>query len=305
MPTETEPTIRHCSLDDVAIALSVLQADEEHVLGRPSRLEAADLRSWWSSVELATDSWLVHDDGQPVGLAWVEPNGDAAVCTVSVVPGARGRGHLEVLLGLTERRAAECGKARIHQVGLAGDEQVEQLVLGRGYHEVRRFWDMAIELTEPPVVPALPDGLALGPIREDEIRAYHAASDEAFADHWEHHSLSFDEWWERQAADPHLDLTLWFVVRDGDEIVAGVRNEPQRSGGGFVASLAVRRPWRGRGLARALLLTSFREFYARGQHRVTLGVDSANPTGATRLYESVGMAPELETVVWEKPADSG
>jgi hypothetical protein len=34
--------------------------------------------------------------------------------------------------------------------------------------------------------------------------------------------------------------------------------------------------------------------------RATLGVDAANPTGATHLYESVGMHVQQEEVVWEK-----
>jgi len=51
----------------------------------------------------------------------------------------------------------------------------------------------------------------------------------------------------------------------------------------------VRAPWRGRGLGQALLLASFAEFHRRCRMRVELGVDSANPTGATRLYERVGM----------------
>ena len=41
-------------------------------------------------------------------------------------------------------------------------------------------------------------------------------------------------------------------------------------------------------------------FYERGMPRVTLGVDAANPTGATHLYERVGMHVEQENVVYEK-----
>ena len=37
-----------------------------------------------------------------------------------------------------------------------------------------------------------------------------------------------------------------------------------------------------------------------GMPRVTLGVDAENPTGATQLYESVGMHVEQENVVYEK-----
>ena len=87
---------------------------------------------------------------------------------------------------------------------------------------------------------------------------------------------------------------------DGGEIAAVVRNDPDRNGGGLVGALGVRRAWRGRGLGRALLLHTFGEFHRRGTGRVTLGVDSSNPTGATQLYESVGMHVELENVVWEK-----
>ena len=58
---------------------------------------------------------------------------------------------------------------------------------------------------------------------------------------------------------------------------------------GWVSTLGVRRPWRRRGVALALLHHSFGEFYRRGQQRVGLGVDAESITGATRLYEKAGM----------------
>ena len=64
--------------------------------------------------------------------------------------------------------------------------------------------------------------------------------------------------------------------------------------------IGVRRPWRGKGYAKALLLHTFREFWDRGFRRVTLGVDSQNPTGATHLYERVGMHVEQENIVYER-----
>ncbi|MEO8330435.1 MAG: GNAT family N-acetyltransferase, partial [Candidatus Nanopelagicales bacterium] len=47
------------------------------------------------------------------------------------------------------------------------------------------------------------------------------------------------------------------------------------------------------GIARALLFTAFAEYRSRGRTSVELGVDSSNETGATRLYESVGMTTKL------------
>jgi ribosomal protein S18 acetylase RimI-like enzyme len=63
---------------------------------------------------------------------------------------------------------------------------------------------------------------------------------------------------------------------------------------GYVDSLGTLRAYRGRGLGRALLLTSFAEFYRRGHRKVTLGVDAESPTGALGLYESAGMTAEQE-----------
>ena len=155
---------------------------------------------------------------------------------------------------------------------------------------------MAIQLDAAPEAPDLP----IEALRPDDARAFHEALDESFQDHWEHHGRSFEEWWKRHNANPNLDLSLWFLIRDGDEIAAVARNEANRNGGGYVGALGVRRPWRGKGYAKALLLHTFREFYARGMPRVTLGVDAQSPTGATHLYERVGMHVEAENVVFEK-----
>ena len=134
----------------------------------------------------------------------------------------------------------------------------------------------------------------------DDVREFHDALDEAFQDHWEHHPATFDDWWKRHADNPNLDLSLWFVIREGGEMAAVVRNEANRNGGGYVGAIGVRRPWRGNGYAKGLLLHTFREFYDRGIKRVTLGVDAESPTGATHLYERVGMHVEQENVVFEK-----
>ena len=154
---------------------------------------------------------------------------------------------------------------------------------------------MASELEVEPPEPSV----AVTTFEEEDAPAFHAALEEAFAEHWEHDPESFDDWWTRQRRRTNYDPSLWFVVRDGDELAAVARNEVRRLGG-YVGSLGVRGPWRGRGYGRALLLHSFREFRRRGMTRALLGVDAANATGATRLYASVGMHVEQENVVWEK-----
>jgi ribosomal protein S18 acetylase RimI-like enzyme len=79
---------------------------------------------------------------------------------------------------------------------------------------------------------------------------------------------------------------------DGAELAGFVLAFPEHLGDvklGWIASLGVRPRWRGRGLGESLLRAAFRELHAKGLRVVGLGVDSANETGALRLYERVGM----------------
>jgi mycothiol synthase len=283
--------------DDLERAAALLKEDEEFLLGRPSQVGPNDLREWLSRTDLANDSVLYEDDGEAAALGWVDavPGSDVAIAIGVVHPRWKGRGiGSEILLRNEERARGRA--ARMHQIAFARDEAAQQLFAQHGYEEVRRFYDMAIEQTEPPP----PVDLPVEAVTEDDLRAFHAALDESFQDHWEHHSTPFEEWWGRHSKNPNLDLSVWFLIRDGDEIAAVARNEANRNGGGYIGALGVRRPWRGKGYAKALLLHSFREFFERGMPRVTLGVDAQNPTGATHLYERVGMHVEMENVVFEK-----
>jgi mycothiol synthase len=286
--------------DFAAIAV-FLAEDETHLFGRPSRVGETDVAAWLSNVDLERNSWLFEEGGQIAALGWVDLNDEVGFAIGVVHRDRHGRGLGSRLLDLTEERLAELGAGRIHHVTLAPEAAAPPLLSARGYREVRRFWEMTIELgDEPPREPVLPEGLQVEVFTEDAAGAFHAALEESFAEHWEHRPETFERWWERQVAKPDHDPSLWFLVRDGDDIAAVARNDPDRSGGGWIGALGVRSEWRGRGLAKALLLHSFREFHRRGQRRVGLGVDSENATGATQLYESVGMSVDQEQVVWEK-----
>jgi mycothiol synthase len=70
---------------------------------------------------------------------------------------------------------------------------------------------------------------------------------------------------------------------------------------GWVENISVRRPWRRRGLARALIarcITSLRE---AGMTEGALGVDTENPSGALHLYESCGFVVTKRFTVYRKP----
>jgi mycothiol synthase len=291
---------RPITRDDHDAVLALVIAAEERLFGRPSRIGLGDVRQWLSGSDLPVDSWLLEDDVGLAAAGWSEKHGDTAVAVGIVHPRAQGRGLGAQLVDRSEARAREQALPRMHQFTLGLDPAARQLFLDRGYREVRRFYEMAIGLDSEPAPPQLPDGFELATVREEDARSFFEALDEAFQDHWEHHSRLFEEWWARHQSSENFDLSLWYLVRDGHEVAACARNEANRNGGGYVGAIGVRRPWRGLGLGRALLLHTFGEFHARGIDRVTLGVDTANPTGATKLYESVGMTVEQENVVFEK-----
>jgi mycothiol synthase len=293
--------VRPLTRADAGLVAAIAAADEEALRGHPSRTQARDVLSWWTRVDFDRESWLFEENGEPVAFGWFELHGDIGTYVGVVAQGQKGRGHGAALVELGESAARTAQAAKIHTWAPTEDAAAAALFADRGYREVRRFYEMAIELQQEPAAPTVPEPFVLEPFRAGDARAFHATMNEAFQDHWEWHGLPFDEWWEmRQGQDADEAGPLWFVVRDGDEMAACIRNEANRNGGGFVGLIGVRRPWRGRGLAKALLQRTFVEFWRRASPRVSLGVDAESPTGATKLYESVGMTVESAMAVFEK-----
>ncbi len=93
---------------------------------------------------------------------------------------------------------------------------------------------------------------------------------------------------------------LWFAMLDGEDV--GFLHETDHyvedEDAGYVWRLGVEERVRGRGVAKALLFSSFAAMRGRGRFAALLHVDSANATGATRLYESVGMSSVLVLDMW-------
>jgi mycothiol synthase len=185
------------------------------------------------------------------------------------------------------------------------DQGAHELHRKEGYTPLRYYWRMEVNLAAPPAPASFPDGIELRPfMKEEHARLVLDAQNDSFRDHWGHHDLSFEQWAPRKFDREGFDPTLWMIAWDGDEI-AGFSQNRYRQGIGWIGTLGVRRPWRKRGLGEALLLHSFGEFYKRGMTAIGLGVDAQNPTGATRLYQKVGMRAVSEFVFYEKELRSG
>jgi len=172
--------------------------------------------------------------------------------------------------------------------------EVAPFAAAAGY-EVDHYGVMMVRRLDEPIPDApLPPGLEVRPVRSEDHRPIWEADTEAFLDHREpaeRTDADFVGWFSQ----PELDTSLWEVAWDGDEIAGSCLNfvwaaENERLGlsRGWLEHVSVRRPWRKRGLATALMCRSLRRFRDMGLAEAALGADAENLTGAVRLYESLG-----------------
>ncbi|HET8743271.1 MAG TPA: GNAT family N-acetyltransferase [Gaiella sp.] len=304
--------VRRPTPERFAEALALLQASDAAVWGASDWTES-DLREDWERLDLDRDGWLVELDGRLAGVAHLlDRKGARFIGDAYVHPELTGRGVGSLLLRLLEQRAYErrdeCPEGEpvvLQAAHLVGDDHAPGLFGGCGFERVRSFFRMVVEVDREHPAPAWPENVEVRPFDvEEHGRAIHAAQEEAFAAEWGHVERPYEEWRERAFDLPNLDPSLVVAAWAGDEIVAFSLNYPKRNGDwGWIGMLGVRADWRRRGLGLALLRESFARFRAMGETTVALGVDTENPTGATRLYERAGMGVLWQADVWQKELD--
>jgi ribosomal protein S18 acetylase RimI-like enzyme len=215
-------------------------------------------------------------------------------------------------------KAPEGVRVTVGQMKLDQDTPGRDLLLAKGYALVRHFLRMRIEMDQPPPVPVLPEGVAIRTLADlpgtpqERLWAVVHAERDIFRDHWSYVEMplqeEYDEWRHWIEHDPDHDPSLWFLAMDGDQVVgvslctAKTAEDPEMS---YVMSLGVRRSWRRKGVALALLHHTFGEFRRRGKRKVALDVDAHSLTGATRLYEKAGMHVQRQSAVYEKELRPG
>ncbi len=232
---------------------------------------------------------------EPGGYAYVDGLDEARVWI-----NLRGSPSPE-LVDWAEQRARERG-GRIWSGTWIGHDAVLDALRGRGYVVLRHSFRMKRDLDAEVPEPTWPGGMRVRTFRAGDERRFYETGHEAFADTWEPTNTSYEEWLHWAVDSPSFDADLWFLAEEGPDAAgfAICKIHPGDPELGWVQILGVRAPWRGRGIGRALLLTSFRAFRDRGLRVAGLGVDAENPTGAVKLYESVGMRATDRFELYEK-----
>ncbi len=157
----------------------------------------------------------------------------------------------------------------------------------------------------------LPPGLDIREVRPEDHRAIWEADNEAFRDHWGHREQT-EEDFRGLFATPDLDTGLWSVAWEGDQVVGSVQTVIWRSENevlgvrrGWLEHISVRRPWRRRGVARAIIVDALRRLKAAGFAEAMLGVDSENPTGALQLYRALRFEVKDRGATYRKAWEPG
>jgi ribosomal protein S18 acetylase RimI-like enzyme len=190
----------------------------------------------------------------------------------------------------------------------ASDTEIgkEVLLEEAGYKPIRFSYSMVRPLSRPVDVTPIPEGLEIRTVQPDQFRQVWEADQEAFRDHWGYVEGTEKDY-QRWLKDPLNDPDLWNVAWDGDQVAGMVlnflnrkENEEYNRLRGWTENISVRKPWRRRGLARALLTRSLLMFKDMGMDHAALGVDTQNLTGALDLYKSVGFVVEKRHTTYRK-----
>ncbi|BCW44557.1 GNAT family N-acetyltransferase [Arthrobacter sp. StoSoilB5] len=269
-----------------------------------------------------TNTLLGFDAGgvaRAYGRITKNPEGDKATGMGCVDPDWQRRGIGSALLAWQEAQARNRFRADTEaghttappRLRIQTEEQHHHqaaLLRARGYGIVRWFNEMHRPLSIPAPDARLEPGLKLGTFQPSLQEAVRQAHNDAFRDHWGSEPRDEETWrftieeptarhdWSAVVVDAATGEVAGYQLASHDPDSAAVRGFKE----GYTELLGVRRAYRGRGIAQALLADALRRFSAAGMDIASLDVDSANPTGALALYLGMGYQPVNRSMMWER-----
>lgn len=181
---------------------------------------------------------------------------------------------------------------------------------GEGYQAVRHFHNMLHRLDAIPEQ-QVPEGLEVRPVQAEHYRSIWEAQKEVNQELFEYVGENWtEERYQSWLADQSHTPQLWQVAWDGAQVAGMVlpridKGENQGLGRkrGYTEHVFVRRPWRQRGLAKALVVQSLQVLKEQGMEEAELGVDSENESGAFGFYSRLGYETFSTDIWFRKPMD--
>lgn len=256
--------------------------------------------------------------GEPVGFTrvhWHQGSNGRRIYThlTRLIPENEEQRVYRLLLQFAEKRLRNLAKRHsesipkhISTTHAKTDRGRSAILEEQSYLLERHFIDMLRNLAQPIPTYPVPDGIEIRTAQPEHYRKILAAMDEAFQDHWGHRPLTESgiRWY---FGSSQFQPERWKIAWDGDQVVGTVlsfidaeENRRFKRKRGYTEDIAVRKPWRRKGVARALIARSLLDLAQQGMDEAALGVDTQNPSGALSLYRSLGYVDVRQYVNYRK-----
>ncbi len=253
-------------------------------------------QGWWS-IEKDADHYLYESFG-------------------CIAPEWRRKGIGQAMLQWVENRSRVIAAEHFPTLPKFFEVYARQFEIGKmimleknNYHASRYFFQMLRPTLENIPNFTLPEGLEIRPVQPDHFRKIWDADIDAMGDHWgvtqktEEH---YQAWLNNNAiSQPNLWQVAWDIATN--QVAGQVRNfilhdenKKYSRKRGYTEFISVRRSWRKRGVARALIARSLQALKEHGMTESTLGVDTHNLNGAVSLYEAFGFRAVERNAIYRK-----
>jgi mycothiol synthase len=274
-----------------------------------------DFREAGSSPRTLHHAFLVAElGGVPAGYAsvWVDASGRDGVGFirgVHVVSEQQRRGVGTALVEAACADLAAHGQVAAHTNG-PDRADINGFAESLGFRPVRRFSEMERLLTDLPhgVGESSDAAIDFAEITPETIPVLVELENESFKEHFNRAPETVEGfkfavgnlarkgifWLERIATVDDKPVGFCCYGYDPREVAALGRN---RAG---LWDVGVLKPYRNRGIAKALMIAAMRDLKERGMDEVELGVDETNVTGAIRVYERLGFRVFKRTISWRR-----
>ncbi|WP_176984778.1 GNAT family N-acetyltransferase [Asanoa ishikariensis] len=247
---------------------------------------------------------VAEEHGEIVGRGWMDSWDEADGTRLHLLSGCvdprwRRRGVGTAILRWLEERVDRTPGSTFG-VNVAPHETGKlAMITAHGYRLAFTVVELARDLNNLEPHP-LPPGLVLRPVEPAHHPLIYAAIDECFADSGHgHQTQTYDEYLRDVQ-----DVELWTVAWAGDSVAAVVVNERQPDGTASTPWVAVRPPWRRRGVGLALMSQTLRTLADSGVTRARLRTVQENPHNSVGLYERAGYAIVDRQPRYRKALDS-